>query len=280
MKIALGQLDMVWEDKEATLKKVEQMMKTASAGRAQLIVFPEMTLTGFSMNLEQIGEPPESSWTVERMRGLAQQYKLAAGFGWAALPPEKKDTHSSQEREKGTNRFTLVSDQGEILGEYSKLHPFRYGGEGEVFQGGDKIVTVPFQGRRLGLFVCYDLRFPEIFQLASREADILLVIANWPAVRRDHWMTLLRARAMENQCYMVGVNCVGSRDGLDYCGDSMAVDVVGHVLASLSYQEGVLLCELEDRAWELREKFQTKKDRREDFYVAGYTNKDEVKFHG
>lgn len=267
MKIALGQLDMVWEDKEATLKKVEKMIETASTGGAKLIIFPEMTLTGFSMNLKQMGEPPESSWSVEQMRRLALQYNLAVGFGWAALP--------SPGKEKGTNRFTLINERGEILGEYSKLHPFRYGGEADVFQGGDRIVTVPFQGRCLGLFVCYDLRFPEIFQLASRKADILLVIANWPAVRRDHWMTLLRARAMENQCYMVGVNCVGSRDGLEYSGDSMAVDVVGNVLASLSYQEGVLLCELEDRAWELREKFQTKRDRREEFYIAGYTNKDD-----
>lgn len=268
MKVALGQLDMVWEDKEATLKKAEQMLVTASAAKADLIIFPEMTLTGFSMNLERIGEEPEKSWSVQQMKKLALQYRLAVAFGWAALAEEGGN--------KGTNRFTLIDETGEILAEYSKLHPFRFGGEAAAFEGGSRIVTVPFKGRTLGLFVCYDLRFPEIFQIASRRADIMLVIANWPASRKDHWKTLLRARAMENQSYMVGVNCAGARDGIEYSGDSMAVDAMGNVLGTLSGQEGVLLCELDDRAWSLRDKFQIKKDRREEFYIAGYTNKDEV----
>ena len=272
MKIALGQLDMVWEDKDATLTKVEQMMATASQAGADLILFPEMTLTGFSTNLDRIGELPDDSWSVNQMRRLAVKYKLAAGFGWGALPEYAGG--------KGTNRFTLVSGTGAVLAEYKKLHPFRYGGEADVFEGGDRIVTVPFQGRTLGLFVCYDLRFPEIFQIASKRADVLLVIANWPSSLRDHWMTLLRARAIENQAYVAGVNCTGVRDGLEYSGDSMAVDALGNVLGILSWQEGVLLCEIDDRAWHLREKFQAKKDRREELYLSGYTNKDEVEFHG
>ena len=271
MKVALGQLDMVWEDKEATLQKVEEMMKTAFMAEAQLILFPEMSLTGFSMNLESIGENPQDSQTVAWMKQLAVKYKLAVGFGWAALPENGQ--------EKGTNRFTLIDRTGQILAEYCKIHPFRFGGEAEHFTGGKQIVTVPFGGRRLGLFICYDLRFPEIFQIASESADILLVIANWPASRREHWMTLLRARAIENQSYVVGVNCTGCRDGLEYSGDSMAVDALGNVLGLLSYQEGVLLCTLDDRAWSLREKFQSKADRRKELYIAGYTNKDEVEFH-
>lgn len=263
MKVALGQLDMIWEDKEATLDKVQTMMKTASAGGADLILFPEMTLTGFSMNLQKIGEDSASSWTVNQMSELAKKYSLAAGFGWAALPEEKQ--------QKGTNRFTLIDASGNLLAEYSKIHPFRFGGEADVFMGGNQIVTVPFLGRTLGLFICYDLRFPEIFQIASRQADILLVIANWPASRREHWMTLLQARAVENQSYVVGVNCAGTRDDLEYAGDSMAVDAMGNVIGRLSGQEGVLLCELDDRAWSLREKFQTKKDRREELYIAGFS---------
>lgn len=265
MKVALGQLDMIWENKEATLRKVEEMMNTASVGGADIILFPEMTLTGFSMNLNQIGETGGKSWSVEKMQELAGKYKLAVGFGWAALPERGKS--------KGTNRFTLISQNGEVLAEYSKIHPFRFGGETQVFEGGSEIVTVPFMGRRLGLFICYDLRFPEVFQIASKQADILLVIANWPSSRREHWKTLLQARAIENQSYVVGVNCAGSRDGLDYSGDSIAIDVLGNVLGVLSGQEGVLICELEDRAWSLRDKFQTKQDRREDLYTAGYSIK-------
>ena len=108
--------------------------------------------------------------------------------------------------------------------------------------------------------------FPEIFQIAAREADVLLVIANWPQIRREHWQTLLRARAIETQSYVVGVNCVGMHDGCAYSGDSMAVDSIGNILGMLSGREGILVCDLDDRAWSLRHKFSTRADRREDLY--------------
>lgn len=258
MKVALGQLDMAWEDKEASLEKAQAMVEAAAAGGAEMIVFPEMSLTGFSMNLYQIGEKADESWTVGQMAALAKQYHIAVGFGWSALP--------EGEGRKGTNRFTLLDESGNRLGEYCKLHPFRYGGEAEYYEGGDELVTVRFQGRRISLFICYDLRFPDIFQIASREADIFLVIANWPASRREQWITLLKARAIENQAYVVGVNCAGERDGLAYSGDSMAVDALGQMLGILSWQEGILFCEIDDRAWHLREKADRRKDRREDIY--------------
>ena len=260
MKIALGQLNMVWEEKEASLQKVEKMMQQAAAGQADLIVFPEMSLTGFSMHIETIGENEQDAYTVHRMQELASRYGLAAGFGWAARPVDGA--------QKATNRFTLIGADGKILGEYKKLHPFRYGGEADVYEGGDRIVTVPFMGRQIALFICYDLRFPEIFQQArlQTEADIMLVIANWPASRREHWMTLLKARAIETQSYVIGVNCVGTQNGLIYSGDSMAVDILGQVMGQLSGQEGVLVCDIPDEAAGLREKFPVYKDRRTDIY--------------
>lgn len=266
MKIALGQLDMVWEDKEASLAKAEQMLKTAAAGQADLILFPEMSLTGFSMHLDRIGEPPDAPESVERMSELAARYGIAVGFGWAALPEGQE--------QKGTNRFTLLDETGRVLAEYCKLHPFRYGGETEAYRGGGQLVTAPFHGHTLGLFVCYDLRFPEIFQIVSGQADVLLVIANWPSSRRDHWLTLLKARAIENQAYVAGVNCAGTREGLEYSGDSSVFDPLGNMLGTLCGQEGVLICELENRTRELREKFQTRSDRREDFYIEAYAHRD------
>ena len=98
----------------------------------------------------------------------------------------------------------------------------------------------------------------------------MFVIAEWPASRRDHWKTLLRARAIETQSYVVGVNCTGTHDGLEYSGDSMAVDAIGNVLGCLEEKEGVLICDLDDKAWILRGKFQTAKDRQEDFYMKHY----------
>lgn len=258
MRVALGQLDMVWEDKERSCKKAEKMAGEAAVAGCDIIIFPEMSFTGFSMNLGEIGEEEQNSKTVKRMQNLAQQLHIAIAFGWAALGKKPED--------KGTNRFTLVDASGKRIADYAKLHPFSYGQEDIYYEKGNEIVTVPFLGRVISLFICYDLRFPEIFQVAAGKADIFFVIANWPSIRSTHWETLLRARAIETQSYVVGVNCVGERDGMVYSGESMAVDSIGNILGKISNKEGVLVCDLDDRAWRLRQKFATAEDRRERFY--------------
>lgn len=260
MRIALGQLNMVWENRDASIERAEPMIAEAAAAGADLMVFPEMSFTGVSLHIDKVAEPVGQSVTLSTMKALAVRYHIAIAFGWAALPAEG-DTLA-------TNRLTIVDAEGTQIGEYTKLHPFTYGGESDCFAKGEQIVTVPFLGRMLGLFICYDLRFPEIFHIAAQKADIMLVVANWPQMRREHWQTLLRARAIETQSYVVGVNCVGEQDGSLYAGDSMAVDSIGNILGILSGREGVLLCDLDDRAWGLRTKFSTAKDRREDLYSA------------
>ena len=260
MRVALGQLDMVWEDKEASWEKFCEMTAEAASESADIIIFPEMSLTGFSMDIEKIGEDSEASPTKEKVQKLAKEHGIAVGYGWAALPEKGQS--------KGTNRFTLIDSNGSQTAEYSKLHPFTYGGESDVIRGGDNIVTVPFLGRNISLFICYDLRFPEIFQAAARESDILFVIANWPGIRKEHWETLLRARAIETQSYAAGVNCFGERDNIYYSGDSLAVDSIGNVLGEISGREGILVCEFDNRAWSLRNKFNTAADRRTKFYQS------------
>ena len=262
MKIALGQIDMVWEEKEQSFQKAEQMIKEAAKKRADVILFPEMAFTGFSMNIEKIAEPEQDSLTRQQMERFARQYHVAIGYGWVAQG-KKAD-------QKAKNCFTLLDKEGKDLAQYTKIHPFSYGKEDQYYQKGKEIVTVPFLGRTIGLFICYDLRFPEVFSIAAKKADIMFVIAEWPASRRDHWKTLLRARAIETQSYVVGVNCTGTHDGLEYSGDSMAVDAIGNVLGCLEEKEGVLICDLDDKAWILRGKFQTAKDRQEDFYMKHY----------
>ena len=207
---------------------------------------------------------------------MARQYQIAIGFGWAALP---QATDRINGESLGTNRFTLLDGNGEIVTEYSKIHPFTYGGESERYAKGEQIVSVPFLGRNVSLFICYDLRFPELFQIASQESDIIFVIANWPEIRSAHWQTLLRARAIETQSYLVGVNCYGSRDGDSYSGDSMAVDSIGNILGILSGREGVLICDLDDRAWRLRQKFSTRTDRQEELYGEYFSGKRKVADH-
>lgn len=262
MRVALGQIDMVWEDKKASLVKAEKMVKEAAAAKAGIIIFPEMSLTGFSMALDKIGEEEKTSESVKAMRELAVQNSIAVGFGWSALPAGGS--------KKGTNRFTVIGSDGNIITEYKKIHPFTYGGESEIYESGSNIVTAPFAGHTISLFICYDLRFPELFQIAAAKADVIFVIADWPAIRSAHWTTLIRARAIETQSYVVGVNCYGRHDGMDYSGDSLAVDSIGNILGQISGKEGVLICDIDNRAWSLRNKFDTRKDRKTDFYIKEY----------
>lgn len=250
MRVALAQTDMVWEDKKASIQKAEKMVSEAAKSKADIIIFPEMSFTGFSMNLEKIGEKRDCSETVSCMSTLSKKYNIAIGFGWASLPDKKGG--------KGKNIFSVTDREGKLIAEYEKIHPFTYGGE--------KLVSFSFKGHNISLFVCYDLRFPEVFQAAAKKSDVMFVIAQWPETRSIHWQTLLRARAIETQSYIVGVNSFGVRDGLGYSGDSMAIDSIGNILGQLSGREGMLICDIDDRAWELRNKFAIGKDRRENLY--------------
>ncbi|MCI9080165.1 MAG: carbon-nitrogen family hydrolase [Lachnospiraceae bacterium] len=262
MRVALGQMDMVREDKKASLVKAEKMAEEAAAAKADIIIFPEMSLTGFSMALDKIGEDEKSPESVNAMAELAIQNNIAIGFGWAALPVPGSI--------KGTNRFTVIGSDGNIITEYKKINPFTYGGESEVYESGNNIVTAQFAGHTISLFICYDLRFPELFQIASEKADVLFVIADWPAIRSTHWTTLIRARAIETQSYVVGVNCYGVHNSESSSGGSLVVDSIGNILGQISGREGVLICDIDNRAWSLRDKFNTRKDRKTEFYINEY----------
>jgi predicted amidohydrolase len=142
------------------------------------------------------------------------------------------------------NAFCLVAPDG-TLHRYDKIHPFTYAGEHERFGAGDRFVTVDVEGVQVTLFVCYDLRFADEFWATARDTDAYLVVANWPSTRRHHWRTLLDARAIENQAYVVGVNRVGTGGGLDYTGDSRIVDPLGEVVAGGAMRETILLADLD-----------------------------------
>jgi predicted amidohydrolase len=128
---------------------------------------------------------------------------------------------------------------------YRKIHPFSHADEERYVRAGTEFVTVEVDGVRVSLFVCYDLRFADEFWALAERTDAYLVVANWPAKRRLHWSTLLRARAIENQAYVVGVNRVGSGGGLDYSGDSAVIDPLGEVLASGAGGETVLFADID-----------------------------------
>ncbi|HMK13371.1 MAG TPA: nitrilase-related carbon-nitrogen hydrolase, partial [Acidimicrobiales bacterium] len=143
-----------------------------------------------------------------------------------------------------SNCLVLAGPDGTIL-RYRKIHPFSFAGEHERYEAGDKHVTVMVEDVRLSLFVCYDLRFADEFWSLAGDTDCYVVVANWPATRREHWMTLLRARAIENQAYVVAVNRVGSGDGLDYSGDSAIIGPFGEEVVVGGSEEAVLLGDVE-----------------------------------
>jgi omega-amidase len=259
----LAQIDIVWEDKEKNKKKLLDLFITAKQNQVDLILFPEMTLTGFSMNVTHIGEASEAnSDTVKWFLEKAMEFDLNIGFGYVELDPISK---------KGLNKYTVVSPQNNILSSYSKMHPFSFGLEADFYTGGDNISTFKLKDLNICCFICYDLRFPEIFQIASKECVLITVSANWAKSRREHWITLLKARAIENQCYVAGINRVGIGDNIKYSGDSMLIDPLGNILCSNEGAEILLIQDIDiSKVIELRKNFNLKNDRRENLYKNFY----------
>jgi len=164
--------------------------------------------------------------------------------------------------QRPSNVFVLAAPDGSAV-RYRKIHPFSHAGEERYVRAGNDFVTVEVDGLRCSLFVCYDLRFADEFWTLAPDTDAYLVVANWPAKRRLHWSSLLRARAIENQAYVVGVNRVGSGGGLDYSGDSAMIDPLGEVLATGSGAETVLFADLDpEHVAATRDHFRFLQDRR------------------
>lgn len=259
MKTALGQIQLFWEDKKENLKLVESYMELLAEKQTDLFLLPEMSLTGFSMHTERTKE--RSKETVGRIQELSEKYQMAVGIGWV--------------KEEGAfcgNHYSVVTPKGEIL-DFEKLHPFRFGGEAEYFQGGDSLPVCYFGGFCIGVMICYDLRFPEPFQILSRKADLIVVPANWPAARSGHWKCLLKARAIENMVYIAGVNCVGEMGELFYSGDSRICAPDGTKLKKEIIclperypREQVQIYELQNDVCRYRTCFPVKEDRREKLY--------------
>ncbi|HEV7725555.1 MAG TPA: nitrilase-related carbon-nitrogen hydrolase [Modestobacter sp.] len=234
MRIAAVQHDIVWEDREANFERLAPQVARAVGAGAELVLLTETFSTGFSMT-PGIGEPeggPSSQFLADR----------AAEHGvWVAgTCPE-----IGAGEELPYNSFVLAGPDG-TTHRYRKLHPFTHAGEHQRFRAGEKPVTVQVGGLRMTPFICYDLRFADVFWRAAPETDVYLVPANWPSPRRQHWQTLLQARAIENQAYVVGCNRVGSAgDGTEHAGDSRIVSPMGELLATAAGIETVVLADVD-----------------------------------
>ena len=280
MRIALAQTNILWEDKQANLVRVEEFVV---ASDAEIVLFPEMSLTGFSMhtdvtaensgspdvvqfcmqtgNIQTMAELPQTGWTIEQVSALAKRHHKTIGIGWV------KKTEPLCE-----NHYSIVTPDGKIAMDYAKIHPFSYGEEHAHFRGGEKLCAGKLGEFQAGLAICYDLRFPEQFRVMVPETEFFIVPANWPEARTSHWKTLLAARAIENQCYVAGVNCCGDMDGQYYSGDSGVYAPDGSLLvpmkeirlADASYKEEKLLVyDIQNDVAKTRNAFPVLQDRKE-----------------
>ncbi|MBQ9198559.1 MAG: carbon-nitrogen family hydrolase [Lachnospiraceae bacterium] len=279
MKIALYQMNIIWEEKEKNLKKVEAVLEMISGKNVDLLLLPEMSLTGFSMNTKVTGESCYE--TVKKIKDLVTKYGILVGVGWTKQLDENKcENHYSiigpdevDILEEDING-NMEMDELDIpmLFDYAKLHPFSYSGEDKYFKGGDYQDFLFYKGFNISGAICYDLRFPEIFQIMSKKAELIIVPANWPDKRINHWSKLLMARAIENQCYIAGINCVGEIGGVYYSGGSALLDPNGEVmlpdeLIDYDNDESVMIYDLENDTDKIRNSFPVKKDRREELYI-------------
>jgi predicted amidohydrolase len=235
MRVIGLQYDIVWENKAANFQKVRHMLGQAALGPGSLVVMPEMFATGFSMQVEQIAEPPGGP-TEQFLAQLAREYQCTV-VGGKVLPGNPP---------LGRNEAVIFDPQGRLAGRYTKQRTFNPGGEGQYYESGSHTVLMPTGSWRWSPFICYDLRFPELFRYAAKEgAELFVIIANWPLERIEHWQILLRARAIENQAYVVGINRCGRSPKLNYGGRSLVISPRGEVLAQAGDEEAVLAAEIE-----------------------------------
>ncbi|NLA35977.1 MAG: carbon-nitrogen family hydrolase [Actinobacteria bacterium] len=250
MKLAAIQHDIAWQDPARTHALIEPMIAEAVDEGSSLVVLSEMFATGFTMDAAAIAQPPDGP-SVEFLRNQAAQR-----HAWLA------GSLAIVEDGRYWNRFFAAGPDGELVS-YDKRHPFSYAGEDKVFARGDDFVTFTIDGLRITPFICYDLRFGDEFWSHGPETDLFVVVANWPEQRRMHWSTLLRARAIENQCYVVGTNRVGDADGLHYTGDTAIIDPFGHALAEASGEPAVLTADVTvEEVQRIRAQFPFLQDRR------------------
>jgi predicted amidohydrolase len=261
MRVALVQHDIVWEDRDATLAHLEPVLGRAGAAGARLIVLTEMFATGFSMRTNRTAEAPDGP----SAKFLAEQAAIHDAWLVASVPEQPAGA------DRPFNTLLSVAPDGAVH-RYRKIHPFSYSGEDRHFAAGGEVITVTVDDLRVTPLVCFDLRFAPLFWEAAARTDCFVIPANWPAARREHWRTLLPARAVENQAWVVGCNRVGaggSEGQMPYAGDSAVIDPMGRTVASAAEQEALLVVDVDaDTVADVRARFPFADDRREDWRLA------------
>jgi len=220
MEIAIVQHEIVWESPEANFAALRPQIREAAETGAELIVLTETFSWGFTMNTGLAREAPDGASTTF----LATQAVETGAWIVGSIPILEPNA------EHPNNRMVFAGPNGEVH-TYDKRHPFTFSGENASYLAGNVAKTIRLGDLRISPFICFDLRFANDFWELAHDTDCYLLIANWPASRREHWRALLRARAIENQAWVVAANRTGSDPNATYCGDSMIIDPFGEVIA-------------------------------------------------
>ena len=217
-----------------------------------------MTLTGFSMESNSIKEDLANSETIQWFIEMARTYQINIIFGMVLA-----------KNEQATNNALCISREGEILCNYAKIHPFTFAKEDIYYVGGNKLGIFEIEDIQFGMTICYDLRFPELYQALSKSVSIIINIANWPERRVDQWNILTSARAIENQVYLLAVNRIGiDGNGFSFIKSSRIIDPIGNIVKPIIDNKGIDIYELDINNVNLaRENFPVKKDRKVEFYI-------------
>jgi len=253
-----AQIQSVWEDPVQTLAAAEDCFSRAARSGAALIVFPEQFATGWDPC--SIKNTADSAGTiVTGLRRLAETYAIAVVGSF-------RETYTPKPR----NTAIAIDGRGDILATYAKVHLFTPAHEDEAFTPGTGLATFSLGDVQIGLAICYDLRFPELFRAYQREGvHAVIVPAAWPESRMGHWELFIRSRAAENQMYIAGVNAVGTTPVDQYAGGSMTADPQGSVVARAGPGPGLLYYEIDPRKVEqARQDFPVEKDRKDALYSA------------
>lgn len=258
IKTAIIQMDIAFGNPQENYKRAEKWLQKAADEGCQLAVLPELWTTGYDLTrLDEIADR-EAEETIAFLSAQAKKLQMHLIGGSVA----------NQTNDGVENTLIVVNKQGELLKKYSKLHLFRLMEEEKFLKAGKDDGLFTLENEQMAAFICYDIRFPEwLRKHVLAGANVLFIPAEWPLARTDHWRTLLTARAIENQSYVVGCNRSGEDPKNKFAGHSIIIDPWGEIIAEAGEEEELLIGEIDlAKVSEIRKRIPVFEDRRTEFY--------------
>ena len=254
-------MDIAWEDQEKNYERAEALIKEAKERGAELICLPELFSTGVTLNSKKFSEKEDGG----TCKFLSEQAKKNKTYLLGSFIEYNNDSLPY-------NAVVVFDKNGKLICKYRKNHVFAFSKEDKAYSNGEDVACFNLEGFCIYPLICYDLRFPELFRVAiekEAEANVFIIPANWPNPRKEDWVTLLKARAIENQAYVISINRAGNSPELSFFGSSMIISPKGEVIAQAGENEEIIIADLKvEEVNEWREKFSALKDRRARYYAS------------